>query len=75
LFAKYNLDAGRLPSGDGFLLVTADFFENPRLAGTNGYKMLQKIIEVGARYKGKAPSGYESFAPNYFSDAYPMKMR
>lgn len=74
-FATNNLNAGVLPSGDGFLLVTADAFGNPKIAGTDGFKMKQRITEVGAQYKGKAPSGYESFAPNYFSDAYPMKIR
>lgn len=74
-FAKYNLDASRLPSGDGFLLVTANFYGNPKVAGTDGFKMKQRITEVGARYKGKAPSGYNSFAPNYFSDTYGMKVR
>ncbi len=74
-FATNDLNAGVLPSGDGFLLVTADAFGNPKIAGTDGYKMKQRITEVGAQYKGKAPSGYESFAPNYFSDAYPMKIR
>ncbi len=74
-FATNNLNASVLPSGDGFLLVTADAFGNPQIAGTNGFKMKQRITEVGAQYKGKAPSGYESFAPKYFSDAYGMKIR
>jgi hypothetical protein len=74
-FVKSNLDASRLPSGDGFLLVTANLYGNPKVAGTDGFKMKQRITEVGARYKGKAPSGYNSFAPNYFSDAYGMKVR
>lgn len=72
--AKNGINAGGL-SGDGFLLVTAEAFENPNVAGTDGYKMKQRIAEVGALYKGKAPSGYESFAPNYFRDAYPKKIR
>lgn len=74
-FAKYNLDASRLPSGDGFLLVGANFCKNPEVAGTDGFEVKQKITEVGARYRGKAPSGYDSFAPRYFSDAYGMKVR
>jgi hypothetical protein len=74
-FAEYKLDVSRLPSGDGFLLVTANFYGNPKVAGTDGFKIKQRITEVGATYKGKAPSGYESFAPNYFSDTYGMKVR
>jgi hypothetical protein len=73
-FAANGLNAGVLPSGDGFLLVTADAFGNPKIAGTDGHKMKQKIAEVGAKYKGKAPAGLERFAPNYFSDAYGMKI-
>lgn len=72
---KVGLNPGVVPSGDGFLLVTYDALENPNVPGTDGYKMKQKITEVGALYKGKAPAGYESFAPNYFRDAYPMKIR
>lgn len=74
-FAQYKLNASALPSGDGYLLVTADTYENPSREGTDGYKMVQEIARVGALYKGKAPPGSESFAPNYFSDAYGMKIR
>jgi len=72
-FAERGLDAARLPSGEGYLLVTNGLFSNPERSGTDGYRMKQKITEVGKGYK--APSGKESFAPNYFSDAYPMKVR
>jgi hypothetical protein len=73
-FAALGYNANVLPPGPGFLLVTRSMYSNPKVAGTDGYKMLQKIVEVGAKYKGKAPSGYETFAPKYFSDAYPMKI-
>ena len=56
-----------------FFLVTAKKFQNPKREGTDGYFALQKIKKVGAKYK--APVGYETFAPNYFQDAYPMKIR
>lgn len=71
--AKLGLNANALPSGSGFLLVTEGLYNNPQVKGTDGYAMKQKITEVGAKYK--APSGFERFAPNYFSDAYGMKIR
>lgn len=74
-FDDLGLNASVLPGGDGYLLVTADTYENPGREGTDGYMMKQEIARVGALYKGEAPSGYESFAPNYFSDAYGMKIR
>jgi hypothetical protein len=73
LFAQYGLDAAKLPRGSGFLLVTVKAYDNPNVEGSEGNKMLRRIAEVGAQYK--APSGLESFAPNYFSDAYGMKIR
>jgi hypothetical protein len=56
-----------------FFLVTENKFQNPNREGTDGYFELQKIKKVGAKYK--APVDYETFAPNYFQDAYPMKIR
>lgn len=70
VFVEQGLNPGVLPSGDGFLLVTNEYYTNADIP-----KMKQKIAEVGKLYKGKAPAGRESFAPNYFSDAYPMKIR
>ena len=55
-----------------FFLVTAKKFQNPKREGTDGYFALQRIKKVGAKYK--APAGYETFAPNYFQDSYPMKI-
>jgi hypothetical protein len=72
-FAENKLNVGVLPSGSGYLLVTKNAYNNPAKEGTDGYKMKQKIIEAGKGYK--APPGNESFAPNYFGDAYPMKIR
>jgi hypothetical protein len=43
--------------------------------GSDGAKAIEKIKEVGALYKGKAPPGYETFARNYFSDAYGRKVK
>lgn len=74
-FEEYGLNPSVVPQGDGFLLVAPQMYDNPDRVGTDGYEAKQKIIEVGALYKGKAPQGYETFAPRYFSDAYGMKIR
>lgn len=74
-YAEHGLNAEAVPQGNGFLLTTMEMFDNPDREGTDGYAMKEKIKEVGALYKGKAPSGLESFAPNYFSDAYGLKVK
>jgi len=73
IFAQYGLDASRLPTGGGFLLVTRNAYDNPNVAGSEGQKIVKRIAEVGAQYK--AESGDKLFAPGYFSDAYGMKIR
>jgi hypothetical protein len=56
---------------DTYFLVTADKYNDPQRRGTDGYLAKQKIIELGPKYK--APPGYETFAPNFFTDAYGMR--
>lgn len=71
-FAEGGIETEIRTIGDTFYLVTTmDKYENPKREGTDGYAARQKIIEWGARYK--APQGYETFAPNLFSDAYGKK--
>ncbi len=70
--SEKGFTAAGLPSGDGFMLVTNDSYHNPQSPGTDGYKMRQKIAEVGATYK--APKGRDPFTPKLFSDAYGMKV-
>ena len=70
VLVKAGLDPGRLPPDEGFLLVTSSYYASADIPG-----MKLRIAEVGKLYKGKAPAGRESFAPNYFSDAYGMKVR
>jgi hypothetical protein len=72
-FAAAGIPTEIILDGGRYFLVTKDRYDNPRTAGTNGYLALQKIKEVGAKYRGKAPQGYETFAPHYFSDAYGKK--
>jgi hypothetical protein len=72
IFKRYGLDVGRLPKGDGFMLITFDLYNNPANPGTDGYAAREKIVEIGRGYN--APQGFESFARNHFSDAYGMKI-
>jgi hypothetical protein len=67
-FTQGNIGTEIRKIGDTFYLYTVDKYENPRREGSDGYAAIQKIIKWGARYK--AEQGYESFAPNLFSDAY-----
>ena len=55
-----------------YFLQTIDMYDNPEREGTDGFRAKQKIIKVGKGYK--APTGYESFAPNLFDDAYGKKI-
>ncbi len=67
---KIGLSAN-LPTGDGYLLVTAGFYSNPDKPG-DGCDIKQKIIDLGKNYK--APKGRDTFAATHFSDAYGMKI-
>jgi hypothetical protein len=71
-FAERGLNAAILPNGNDFLLVTSKLYSNPKSPDTEGYAEKQKIVELGRKYK--APAGREKFAPNYFRDAYWMKI-
>ncbi len=59
-------------NGRYYLRTTARYVENPSTPGTEGYKVKMRIAELGKKYK--APTGLETFAPNYFSDAYGEKI-
>jgi hypothetical protein len=69
-FAEFGIETEIVTAGGRYLLITKNKYDNPSTTGTDGYAIRQKIIEVGAKYKGKAPEGYETFAPNFFKDAY-----
>ncbi len=73
-FDKYDVETEILMKNGVYFLRTKNKYENPGRPGTDGYNALQRIIQVGAEYKGKAPEGFETFAPHYFSDAYGMKV-
>jgi hypothetical protein len=72
-FDKFDIKLDIVPEGGRYFLQTKQLYDNPSKPGTDGYKALQKIVEVGKEYK--APAGYETFAPNYFSDAYGKKVK
>jgi hypothetical protein len=61
--------------GGQYLLQTKEQYErDPAIPGTDGFEAKREIISVGALYKGKAPTGCDTFAPHYFSDAYGRKV-
>jgi hypothetical protein len=70
-FARFGIETKIVRIGDWYYLMTVDKYDNPDRPATDGYVAKQKIIELGTKYK--APTGYESFAPNLFKDAYGMK--
>jgi hypothetical protein len=73
-FLENGIELEIVQQGGRYFLQTRQRYDNPATPGTDGYKALQRIKGVGAKYKGKAPPGYESFAPRYFSDAYGKKV-
>ncbi|MHC4322615.1 MAG: hypothetical protein ACYST3_10110, partial [Planctomycetota bacterium] len=73
-FEEYGIETEIVMENGNYFLRTKNRYDNPRTPGTDGYKALQKIIEVGPKYKGKAPPNYETFAPRFFTDAYGKKV-
>lgn len=72
-FADYGIGTEIQQRDDVYFLVTKELYENPEKKGTDGYEAKQRIIEVGSRYR--AQSGYETFAPHLFGDAYGERVR
>jgi hypothetical protein len=72
-FIAYGIETEIEQRGDWYFLVTLDRFENPEKPGTVGYAVKRRIVEVGAKYR--APRGYETFAPAFFSDAYGERVK
>jgi len=72
-FASYGIATEIVNWGGRYYLITQDKY-NSFAPGGDGYIAKQKIAQAGAEYKGKAPEGYETFAPHYFSDAYGKKV-
>jgi hypothetical protein len=74
-FAEHGIVTEIVPESGRYVLQTKQRYQNTTTPGSDGYKAIQKIKEVGALYKGKAPPGYEPFAAHYFSDAYGKKVK
>lgn len=55
-----------------YFLETKQKFASPKEKGSKLSKELIRVKEIGKKYD--APSGYESFKPNLFQDAYGMKL-
>jgi hypothetical protein len=71
-FARNGIETEIWLRNNYFYMVTKEMFEGTERRGSKGYLMKEKIKKIGADYK--APSGYESFKPNLFQDAYGMKV-
>ena len=74
-FAEYGIITEIVLENGIYFLQTKNRYNNPGKPGTDGNEALQEIIKAGAKYKGKAPPGYETFAPRFFSDAYGKKVK
>jgi len=74
-FRGFGIATEVISSGSRYLLVTQDRFDNPEKAGTDGFEMKKKIIAIGANYRPPKGSGFESFGPKPFHDAYGMKVK
>lgn len=72
-FRKHGIELEIEPEGGRYFLQTKQRYDNPSKPGTDGYRALQKIKEIGKEYK--APKGYETFASNLFQDAYGKKVQ
>ena len=73
-FAEYGIKTEIVLENGNYFLQTINRYNNPGKPGTDGYEALQEIIRVGAKYKGQAPPNYETFAKNFFSDAFGKKV-
>ena len=73
-FFAYNGIETRIDKRDkSYFLVTSDRYESTERSGSEGYRALQRIKQIGVSYK--APQGYETFKPNLFQDAYGAKVK
>lgn len=72
-FAKYGIGTEIVKVNDKYFLWTKDRYHSTKSPGSDGYTAIQRIKEVGAKYK--APEGFETFATHYFKDAYGKKVK
>jgi hypothetical protein len=67
-FEGYGIETQIRKVGDNFILHTAQTYGNPNRSGSDGERMRQRIVEIGANYRPLP--GYRSFD---FRTAYGMK--
>jgi hypothetical protein len=72
-FGQNGTETEILKRGSYYYLMTKARYPNPRKAGSEGAVALDKIKQIGAKYK--APKGSERFGNTPFQDAYGMKIR
>lgn len=72
-FLGYGIETEIVKKGKYYFLITKERYDNPNRKDSDGYQALQRIKEVGLKYK--APKGYETFGSRPFQDAYGMKIR
>jgi hypothetical protein len=68
-----GLSTKGLPTGEGFLLMTADLYNSVDKPGTDGYNAKQKIIELGEKYR--PTEGTSPFTPESFRKVYGLKVQ
>lgn len=72
-FGQNGVATEILKRGSYYYLVTKARYPNPRKPGSEGAVALEKIKQIGAKYK--APKGFERFDNTPFQDAYGMKLK
>ena|GEM_PF-1769778 len=75
-FAQSNIETEIISQGGRYFLISKDRYDYDSLStpGSDGYKALMRIRQVGPGYRGKAPDGMEPFAQDLGADAYGRKV-
>jgi hypothetical protein len=71
-FKANGIETEIIQEGSYYHIITRDRFDTVNKPGTEGYRLKQKIKQVGANYK--APPGFERFASKPFQDVYGKKI-
>jgi len=72
-FAEHDIDTEIVMENGSYFLQTKNRYQSTKTPGSDGYEAKKRIAELGAKYR--APAGYETFAPHFFSDAYGKKVK
>ncbi len=75
-FAQSNIETEIISRGGRYFLISKDRYDYDSLLtpGSDAYKALMRIRQVGPGYRGKAPDGMEPFAKDLGADAYGMRV-